>query len=154
MRIWFGFSRPRKKHLSSSLIMRLTKSDFSHAYIRFESGNQQYVFHSIGNGTQVVLFSDFLTDNLPVEEVPKMVTDVGYFYGFISGADGKSYPFMQLIGCCLSVLFGLKKTIFDNGKSEAMCSETCAYIAEECCGVVIKSNKDLMHPKMLFEALQ
>lgn len=155
MVIWFGFSKTREFSFVSWLIMRFTRARFSHAYIKFQDEHGAFqVFHSVGHGTEVVPYMTFIKHKEPVNEFREEIISQDYFRGFISGAMGKSYPKMQLVGCALAIVLGLKKTVFDNGKSEAMCSETAFYVAQECIkGWTCNENPDLMTPKRLHAIL-
>lgn len=97
-----GFSRPIKFKIGAKLIMWSDQSNFSHAYIRFESDRWKtsFIYQATGHGTHFMGGQQFRKINVPVEEFQIVVPDdVEAIVGALCvSREGQPYAVKQVIG--------------------------------------------------------
>lgn len=157
--IVIGFSRPKKWHIFSSLIMWWDKSDVSHGYFRFHSVSwgQDFIYQASHSRTNFMGGDYFDSLNVTVEEFFIPVDDgteakVG---ALCVKREGKPYAIKQAIGIILVnitylISFGkikIKKNPFANGDAETVCIEEVAEILKETLGLSSGLDTDMISVK-------
>lgn len=101
-KVIIGFSRPIKFKLGAKLIMWSDRSNFSHAYIRFESERWKtsFIYQATGHGTHFMGGQTFEKINVPVEEFQiEVPDDTEALVGAMCVArEGRPYAVKQVIG--------------------------------------------------------
>jgi len=101
-RVVIGFSRPIKFKIGAKLIMWADGSNFSHAYIRFESERWKtsFIYQATGHGTHFMGGQNFRKINVPVEEFQiEVPDDVEAKVGSLCvSREGQPYAVKQVMG--------------------------------------------------------
>lgn len=138
-----GFSRPKKWKLLSWLIMKVEKTNYSHAYIKIyaKSYDRWLIYQATGNGVFFWAEQEFNLHSQPVLEKEIVISDAAKAETVTWCLDqlGKEYGKTQLLGMALCKLFKLNK-LFKNGNRQFVCSELVAMALEKA--QVIKNVKD------------
>lgn len=158
--IIIGFSRPKKWHLLSTLIMKVEKTDYSHAYIRIHSEkyDRDLIYQASGLAVNFMNIEMFNNHNNVIHEFEIEVSDETYLDIMRFAIDNVGIPYgsKELIGfglIKLAALFNKKiSNPFSNGTKTSVCSELVARILNDFVKLDT-GNPDDVDPAVLYEKI-
>lgn len=153
MRIWVGFSRPKKGLAWASKLIRLVeKTDYSHVYLRWQSkSGAECFFHAAETRVQF-WGGEIARDRLNILEeywVDITAEDYRKLIAFTHRNSGREYGFGQLIGMAAQRLFGLKKNPLADGRRSWVCSEAVGYFIEDILNHDLNKDLEVAGPKYI-----
>ncbi|MFV8250264.1 hypothetical protein [Bdellovibrio bacteriovorus] len=115
--------------------------------------NNEFVFHAVGHGVEVIPLSEFLKDrDILVQFDFETTRDQDLkLDGFIHGSKGDEYSQSQLLGIVLAKWFKAEGAFFSNGTDKYICSELVAVTFAYIFGKFKDLNKDLVTPRELHD---
>lgn len=129
-KVWIGFSKNHK--IGSYLIRCYLDSNFSHTFFRFkdDSFEDSMVFHAVGKGLTFISETNFLKENVRVDEFKLDISEELYIElrNACNKHAGLHYGYLQNIGLVLMKIFCLNNNPLNDGIN---CSEWVAYCLEE-----------------------
>lgn len=151
MKIYIGFSKPRKFKIGSELIRWWSGTNYSHVYIRFISNNiPSSVYHAAHGMVHFRSFVKFKEENCVIKEYEIDITDKikKEMLTHCMLLSGDSYGYVELLKIFLSDCFYSitgKQIGFKDNKGY-ICSELVGEFLSKKLGIVIKKPLFLLKP--------
>ncbi len=133
----------------SRMIMKFQKTTYSHVLIRFKDRHGiDSIFHATGKGVNIGKYKPFMETHLLCYAITvKLKVTEQFFWGYISGSEGKAYSQWQLLRIATGTSF------FTNGKEKRICSETVGAVLHNYSKYKLEGDPDLWTPKYLLEVV-
>lgn len=160
MKIYFGFSRPKKMifPIFSWLIRFFQKTPYSHVYVRWHSmgADVDVCYEASGNEVKFICKDVFDQRVNPTHEYAIEITREQYkkLLRFCMSNAGKKYGVKQVLGILLVTLFKLRKNPFSDGRSSWVCSELAGKALEDVLDKDTGLDLDIAGPKEIDKFLQ
>lgn len=146
MRLIFGFSKPKSEAILSTLIRKIEKREFSHAYIRLvEPAGNEVIFQASGLSVNLLLASKFDEIEDIIEEYELILPNPD-IWSYILSKLGTPYSIVQLFRIFIYKISGIK--IGRDGVSREICSELVARLCFDM-GISIPGDLDYTTPSDL-----
>lgn len=147
-KIVIGFSRPKKWKPYAKAIMWADKTDYDHAYLRFESPRWDcsFIYQSSGHRTNFMGGEYFFGENIAVQEYELLILEeaeanMGHL---MVSREGLPYAVKQVLGKAISILlfmatFGKVKISnpFKGSDTKTDCIEEVSVLLSRACGIVV-----------------
>jgi hypothetical protein len=143
--IKIGFSTPKKFKVTSWLIQKFERSEYSHIFIIMEGNPRSAVpfdkvFQASHGDVNAIHIDNFLKDNHVFKDYTISISDEKYSAAatWLWKQLGKPYGFMQLVAIAL----GMNKST--NGAKAFICSELAGRLLEDFLGYNISKKMDTL----------
>ena len=156
-KITIGFSRSSGKlPIFSWLIMLFQRTNYSHAYMKFNSDNidRTIVFQASGLKVNFIGLELFKTKEIIVKEFEIEISDESFnnIMKYAVDRAGQPYSLLQIINTAIYMI--CRKSPFDNQIIGWDCSKLMADMLEKELGYNITEDLDVISPKDLHDYLE
>lgn len=133
----------------SRMVMKMDKAPFSHVMVQFKDRfGVPSIYHATGEGVNIIPLKGYMaTHGVYGRMKVQLKMTKEFFWGYISGSDGKEYSHWQLV----RIATGVK--MFKNGKQKMICSETVGELLHFYSSWKLSGERDLWTPKYLYNVL-
>jgi len=150
MKVTICWMAEKKPDFISRMVMRVDKAPYSHVLVRFNDRfGVDSIYHATGKGVHIQPFRNYLdTHKIVYSKVVHLKCTNQFFWGYISGSDGKEYSRWQIFRIFTGVSW------FKNGKAKMICSETVGELLHYHSKYQLEGDRDLWTPRYLYEVFK